>query len=667
MIAHYLSAVWAAVASALADHLWQSTLFAVAASLLTLALRRNSARVRYILWLAASLKFLVPFSVLIVIGSHLSWRHTSPQTAGLYLVEELGQPFTQSPQVARPAVLASSAAGTLIHWLPLLLALWVCGFLVVLCIWTARWWGISAAIRKSVPLSEGRELSTLRRIERLAGLRQGMRLFLSRASMEPGVFGILRPVLLWPDSISEHLDDAHLEAILAHELCHVRRRDNLAAAAHMLVEAIFWFHPLVWWLGSRLIEEREHACDEAVLELGSHRHIYAESILKVCEFCLSSPLTCVSGVTGADLKKRMVHIMTDRIAHKLDITRQLLLGTAAVTALAAPLIFGLFSATSTRAEAQTDGSLPAVQFESVSIKPVVPDPGVGPGPVNRVFRLMFPPDGFSAKGVTMRMLIREAFGIEDDRIVGAPEEFDSQAYDIEAKLDASTTAQLRSLPNGQRKLANQKILQALLADRFKLSFHNESKGLTSYSLVVAPNGPKLQKSSSSGEHSAMFQVGVPGDSQKVMTQRRMEAGETADQEPPMGTGVNAAPANAPRMLMTAKLPGGQMAAVGLPMGELAHFLSRELGATVIDKTNLPGEYDVTLHWAPNDPPNGMRFRTGTPAGASPGTASGPEQDTASRAHALAATLQQQLGLTLHQQTGPVDALVIDHVEQPAAN
>src|SRR6266496_5623245 len=107
MIAHYLSAVWAAVASALADHLWQSTLFAVAASLLTLALRRNSARVRYILWLAASLKFLVPFSVLIVIGSHLSWRHTSPQTAGLYLVEELGQPFTQSPQVARPAVLAS--------------------------------------------------------------------------------------------------------------------------------------------------------------------------------------------------------------------------------------------------------------------------------------------------------------------------------------------------------------------------------------------------------------------------------------------------------------------------------------------------------------------------------------------------------------------------------
>ena len=147
-------------------------------------------------------------------------------------------------------------------------------------------------------------------------------MFLSRASLEPGIFGIARPVLIWPEGISARLDDAHVEAILAHEVGHVRRRDNLFAAIHMLVEAIFWFHPLVWFVGTRLVEEREVACDEEVLESGSAREVYAESILKICEFCVSSPLACVSGVTGADLKKRIVRIMSEGAVRKLDGSRK---------------------------------------------------------------------------------------------------------------------------------------------------------------------------------------------------------------------------------------------------------------------------------------------------------------------------------------------------------
>ena len=65
---------------------------------------------------------------------------------------------------------------------------------------------------------------------------------------EPGIFGIWRPVLLLPEGITERLSPAQLEAIVAHELCHVRRRDNLTGAIHMVVETIFWFHPLVWWI-----------------------------------------------------------------------------------------------------------------------------------------------------------------------------------------------------------------------------------------------------------------------------------------------------------------------------------------------------------------------------------------------------------------------------------
>jgi len=71
-----------------------------------------------------------------------------------------------------------------------------------------------------------------------------------------------RPILLLPADIAERLTPPQLQAVLAHELCHVRRRDNFTSAIHMIVEAVFWFHPLVWWISARLVEERERACDE---------------------------------------------------------------------------------------------------------------------------------------------------------------------------------------------------------------------------------------------------------------------------------------------------------------------------------------------------------------------------------------------------------------------
>ena len=94
-------------------------------------------------------------------------------------------------------------------------------------------------------------------------------------------------------------------SVTEHELCHARRRDNLTSAVHMIVETVFWFHPLVWWIGARLVEERERACDEAVLSLGSEPLDYAEGILTVCMSYVESPLSLVSGVTGANLKKRI--------------------------------------------------------------------------------------------------------------------------------------------------------------------------------------------------------------------------------------------------------------------------------------------------------------------------------------------------------------------------
>ena len=368
-----LSTLWNSLAPAVGNHLWQSTLVAIAASVLTLALRRHMARTRYFLWLAASAKFLVPFSILISLGKLLAWRTTAaaPDAATLWFaMEPIGRPFALATPTPAPNHLVTSASANPTPWLPWLAVVWLAGFIGVLLLWVVRWCRISEAMKWAALLSEGRELEILRRVERMGGLRNPIDLLLSRVSLEPGIFGISRPVLLWPEGISKHLQDSQLEAILAHEVWHVRRRDNLFAALHMLVEAVFWFYPPVWWLGSRLVDERERACDEEVVAAGSDRQVYAESILKVCEFCLGSPLPCVAGVTGADLKKRMVHIMNDRILHKLDFARKLMLTAAAFLAIAVPITFGLLHATPGRAQSPViTSNAPATVFSSVTVKP----------------------------------------------------------------------------------------------------------------------------------------------------------------------------------------------------------------------------------------------------------------------------------------------------------
>jgi len=135
-----------------------------------------------------------------------------------------------------------------------------------------------------------------------------------------------------------------MNAILAHELCHVRRRDNLFACLHMMVETMFWFHPLVWWIGARLLDERERACDEAVISRGNQPGTYAEAILNVCKLYAESPLVCVSGVTGSDLRRRIEAIMRNRRVASLSLGKKLALGMTGMLAFTVPIIIGVLNA-----------------------------------------------------------------------------------------------------------------------------------------------------------------------------------------------------------------------------------------------------------------------------------------------------------------------------------
>jgi hypothetical protein len=158
------------------------------------------------------------------------------------------------------------------------------------------------------------------------------------------VFGWLRPVLFLPEGIEKHLSAEQLEGVIAHEISHVRRRDNLFAAVHALVEAVFWFHPLVWWIGARLLEERERACDEEVLAGGSQPIAYAEGILRTCRLYLEWPAPCMSGVTGADLKERIVRITSRMKGRNLGPGQKALLVFAGALAITAPVVLGLLRA-----------------------------------------------------------------------------------------------------------------------------------------------------------------------------------------------------------------------------------------------------------------------------------------------------------------------------------
>ena len=626
MIPQFLSAIWAATAPALGNHLWQSSLFALAAGVLAWTLRGSQARARYWLWLAASVKFLLPFSALVAIGSRLSWSPAAGATDnGLYFVlEGLVRPFPQA-SASQPA---SAFLSSLANIFPILIAAaWLCGFIVVLLVWLLRYRKISAALRHAVPLREGREVEALGRLASVGGVRKKIDIFLSPASLEPGVLGIARPALVWPEGISDRLEDAHLEAILAHEVWHVRRHDNLAAMVHMLVEAIFWFHPLVWWLGARLVEERERACDEEVLQSGSARQVYAESILKICEFCVGSPLACVSGVTGADLKKRIVHIMTKNVASKLNFSRKLLLSVAGVLSIALPIVYGLARPAQGHAQSSSQNAAPnAAVFSSGGVHVSITPGDTGNGVIQT--RIIFSPNSLEAKNETLQDLIKMAYGVQDSQVQGGPDWMSTARFNVDVKLDDSVVAELKKLTPEQHRMEHDLMFQNLLADNFKLALHRESKLLPGYALVIALNGPKVQPA----KPGDTYPNGIKGPDGSVGGPHRFAFSD------------------------------GEFVAQALPMSFIAERLAGHLQQPVVDRTGLTGDYDFTLKFAPQD---GTAVHNNQPTGAKTMTMS--VNSMSAHNAAMLKAVEEQLGLKLEQQSVPLPVLVIDRAEKPAAN
>jgi len=582
------------------DHLWQSTLFTGAVWLATRAMRANAARVRYWLWFAASMKFVVPISLLVSIGERFAWRTAPP--APLPAAAVIEQVLTPAATAVTAVSSASTASSTAL-WPLLLLGVWSIGVGLVLAQWWRQWVPISRALRDARPID--------------IGGHGGVAVRASASMIEPAVFGIWRPVLLVPEGISDRLTPAQLRALIAHERCHIRHHDNLTATLHMAVEALFWFHPLVWWLERQLIEERERACDEYVLQSGSSPQDYAEGILEVCRFAKDPSPVFVAGVTGSDLRRRIEAILRGGIGCPIDPWRLCALVIAAVASIGLPIAVGAVNAVP-RITIGQEPSVP-IAFSVASVK------------VNRSGERAARteesvPGIYRATNVWLSLLITYAYGIQNNQIESAPDwtrTLSPERFDVAARLEQTPPG----VPDAEAKRL---AMRTLLAERFKLAVKRETREVPMFALVMARRdgrpGPMLTRSATDCSPEA-----------RARDAARVAAGPSGTQAAGFcGMRVN-----------TGRIQFG-----GAPISQFVKQFAPD-GRRVIDRTGLTGNWEFVLTFTPDVPD--LELPGQSPHAIDP---DGPSLLTA---------LQEQLGFKLEPTKGEVEVLVVERVERPTEN
>jgi GWxTD domain-containing protein len=160
--------------------------------------------------------------------------------------------------------------------------------------------------------------------------------FLSASAPAPLACGVLRPRIVLPADLPRRLSPAELEAVLIHESLHVRHRDNLVADLAMLMRCLYWFHPLVWWLDHRLLVEREFARDEQALTV-TGAEPYLSGLVKVCQSSVA-PRCGATAMSSSKLHKRMELIMRSELCKTNPISRRVLVGLAALAAVATSIV-----------------------------------------------------------------------------------------------------------------------------------------------------------------------------------------------------------------------------------------------------------------------------------------------------------------------------------------
>ncbi len=250
--------------------------------------------------------------------------------------------------------------------------------------------------------------------------------------------------------------------------------------------------------------------------------------------------------------------------------------------------------------------LPALTYDVVSIRPNKS----GSGSV----QISVDGERFVGTNISVKDLIRYAYDLQNDGLVFAlPGWAGSSKLDVEAKVSADDLAALKNLSDDDSTAEHRLMMQALLADRFALKIHHEKKELPTYALIVLKSGLKIK----------------PADPNNAYENGLKRPG---------GVACGAGSVDTSNTALTAQ---------AVPLSTLASFLAQKLSRPVDDKTGLTANYDFTLKWSPDEVAQ--------------------NSENANTPPSIYTALQEQLGLKLESTKGPVDTIVVDHIDPPTEN
>ncbi len=348
---------WAGLAC---SQIWQVTALAVIAGSVARLVGRRRPHLAYVLWMLVILKCLTPplwssptgvfswaqartaaptadVSEIMPSQTFVETPLAEPSRQDIVKLPEFGDGFRRhlpndaaEPMIMIPAPAVeqprwSWTAYASDHWPMILAGVWLLGLFVLAVLFVWKWLGYRRIVRRlSVPADAAIE-SLAAQIGRQLGLRRPIRVRITTAPIGPAVFGWLRPVVLLPESLVAGAlrvpppDPAHgvcglpIEPILAHEIVHIRRGDHHWGLLQLAAEALWWFHPLVWWANRELCRARERCCDEEVVAgVRCRPAAYARCLLDVLELERNwRPMLSVPGVRSKEVtQKRLEDIMS---------------------------------------------------------------------------------------------------------------------------------------------------------------------------------------------------------------------------------------------------------------------------------------------------------------------------------------------------------------------
>jgi len=309
-------------------HLGESTVFAALTAILLLAFRIRKPRVRHAAWLLVAIKFMLPASIFMSLGTGM--RALAPQPI------PIAWPGPTS-LLAGVSTMPSPASVSNPPMETAFLCIWLAGAIFAIGVWLHR---LRQPFR-TVPAPQA-EVTILHRLRTQAGVRRSVSLRHSQDLIAPGLTGIFTPVICISEALQGELEPAEFESVLLHELAHVRRWDNLCSAVVHALACLCWFYPLLWWIERKIAFEAERACDDLVLRWGAPPESYADAILKVCRLQIAAPLAGVSGI-GSRLSERVEWILSERTGKRGGLAGGVSIATLVVAMTVAPFVVGFLA------------------------------------------------------------------------------------------------------------------------------------------------------------------------------------------------------------------------------------------------------------------------------------------------------------------------------------